>query len=336
MSTQPSAEAEGYGAGQTGPVLFVAGSPRSGTTLVSRMLQLYYGYGMGPEGHWILEYVKRTKSFGDLENDDNARRLIASILREEMFQIVRENYPPVNGHKVDVTVEMVWGLLSDRTYPGVVLAVLAALTRELGKSNVGNKNPGFARDLGTLYSLFPDAKYLFVMRDGRDVALSMMKQPWGQQSWYANARFWADTCAAYERFKTQVRKDQLLLIRYEDLLTDPDETASRLDAFLDNQLSAEGRAELVSQILGGKRRENFEKWRNRMTPRDHRLYEAAAGEWLGRFGYERMTDAPRAYPWESAIFMGLEYGRRVWARIRNAVGLPAEGPPTPRDRPGGL
>ena len=319
-----------------GPILFVAGSPRSGTTLVSRMLRIYYDFGMGPEGHWILPYRDRLAAFGDLEDDANARRLIDAILAEEMFQIVRERYQPVNGQPVHVTTDMVWEVLDGRAYPDIVYAVLLALSRALGRSKVGNKNPGFTRHLDTLEALFPDARYLFVVRDGRDVALSMMQQPWGQKSWYANARFWAETLERSQRFQRRLDPERYHEVKYEDLLRDPYATSLGLEDFLGQPISEEARAALVAEIRGGSRSQNYAKWKSRMNPRQHRLYESAAGDWLEHFGYERLTSRARAYPWERVTYMSLEYARRAWGRFRKAIGRPVRSRPTPGERPGGL
>ena len=53
-----------------GDILFVLGAPRSGTTLVNRLLLEYFDFGMGPEGHWIVPYAERLSDYGDLSDED--------------------------------------------------------------------------------------------------------------------------------------------------------------------------------------------------------------------------------------------------------------------------
>ncbi len=335
LSAEKKAETEA--SKQIGPVLFVLGSPRSGTTLLSRILLYYFDYGMGPEGHWIVPFAKRLGRFGDLEEPQNLRRLVEAVLSEEMFKIVRERYERAHGWAMDVTPEMVLEALPERSYRGVVYAALLCLTKELRRSRVGNKNPGFTQDLDVLDRLFPtEAKYLCVVRDGRDVTLSMKEQPWGQNSWYANARFWAECCEKIERFRSRMPPERLLLVRYEDLLRDPEGSSRTIEEFLDHRLSDADRARLVEEITQGSRSRNFDKWRDRMKPYHHRLFESAAGKWLEYYAYERVNVTARSYPWERGFFMTLEYGRRAWGRVRTALGFPQTGKPTPTDRPGGL
>ena len=312
-----------------GDILFVLGAPRSGTSLTSRLLLDYFDYGMGPEGQWIVPMSRRAPSYGDLGVDENARRLIRDILEQNMFQIVDEQYSERFGWPVQVTEAKVWAAVRHRSFAGIAYAALSCLAIELRRTRVGSKDPSFARDLDTLDRLFPHARYLSIVRDGRDVALSMMQQPWGQKSWYANARLWADTHARIQAFRDRTPDARFLEIRYEDLLRMPAQTCEAMERFLEIRLPPERRAAFVEEISGGSRSRNYEKWKSRMTPRDHRLYEAAAGLCLERHGYERVAPGARARSWERAWYLGSEYARRAWRKARMTLGLPVGDAPLP-------
>ena len=314
---------------QIGEILFVLGSPRSGTTLVSRLLFEYFDFGVGPEGHWIAPYANRIAQYGDLELQGNVQRLIDDVVGENMFDIVREQFSDRFGWPIDVTPEMVFAALPERSYAGVAYAALSVVAQQLRCSRVASKDPGFYRWLDTLDSIFPSqAKYLCIVRDGRDVALSMMQQPWGQKTWYANARLWADTYARIEVFRERIPRGRFCEIRYEDLLRNTPHVCAQLEAFLDAPLTDESRDRFVEELTTGRRRDNFEKWKNRMSARQHRLYEAVAGDWLSHYGYERTSPGARAFWWERAAYDGLEFARRARRRLQKAVGLAGPDEPT--------
>lgn len=314
---------------QIGEILFVLGAPRSGTTLVSRLLLEYFDFGIGPEAHWIAPYAQRVPSYGDLEAPGNIERLIEDILGENMFQIVRDQYSDRFGWRIEITPAMVRAELPEPSYAGVVYAALSVLAQQVRRSRVGNKDPGFYRHLDTLHSLFPSrARYLCVVRDGRDVAVSMMKQPWGQKTWYANARLWSAVYERIEAFRKRIPTERFCELRYEDLLTDTHRTCSKLETFLGEPLDDASRKRLVEELTTGRRRHNFDKWKGRMTARDGRLYEAVAGDWLSHYGYERTCPDARAIWWERVGYDGLEYGRRAVRSLRHALGAGRADVPT--------
>jgi len=293
-------------------VLFVLGSARSGTTLVNRLLREHFDYGMAAEGHWVSHLAPKLASFGDLGEDANIRRLVREVVRSEAMDIFREFYPKRLGWNVDITEDMLMARLPERSYAGVVYAGFAVIADQMRRTRVGNKDPGYIFHLPLLHSLFPtSAKYLSVMRDGRDVALSTMQMPWGPNSPYACAREWQAGCEAVEAFAPVVGPDRFLQIRYEDLLTEPDTTCRTLESFLGITLSDEDRERFVLGFTSSPKRSNFGKWRADMSASDLRKFEAVAGHWLDRYDYERGSPSPHVSSAEAAWYMGLEYLRRV-------------------------
>ncbi|MCG8469542.1 MAG: sulfotransferase, partial [Gemmatimonadetes bacterium] len=190
-----------------------------------------------------------------------------------------------------------------------------------------SKDPGFYRELETLATLYPaEAKYLCVVRDGRDVALSMMEQPWGQTSWYANARLWVETYRRITTFRETLDPRRYWEFRYEDLLRDPETVATELSVFLERPLEP-GRIErLVEDISDGPWRRNYDKWKTRMSDKDRRIYEAVAGGWLDRFGYERTLEGARVRAWEPIVYETQELVRRAVRKTRLALGEPSANP----------
>jgi hypothetical protein len=198
------------------------------------------------------------------------------------------------------------------TYSQVVRAVLRSVAELQRKSRLATKYPLFWRCTDLLESLFPGvARYLWIVRDGRDAALSLMKQPWGQRSTYACARHWMESLNALDAFQRRMDSTRLLVIRYEDLLMDPLATLSRVDAFVDARLANDHLSAIADRIRASPLATNFGKWRTSMTPEDHRVFEGIAGEGLDKFGYARLASDPRVRWYEHVRYTCAEYLRRA-------------------------
>jgi len=153
---------------------FVIGTGRCGTTLVRDILRLHPDIYVPTESHWIpIQYeicgqlrnsvtlytdiIERVFFFdGRLTVDGIAAEIGAS--RAELFEATRAAL----AQETSTVVEF-----NDALY-----GVIAAAT---GRSIIGDKTPDYCAYIRVLQSLWPDAKFIHIIRDGRDVALSMSK-----------------------------------------------------------------------------------------------------------------------------------------------------------------
>src|ERR671914_1911759 len=60
------------------------------------------------------------------------------------------------------------------SYPSFVSAIFDLYGQRKGKSLVGDKTPSYVLNLPTLHALWPETKFVHIIRDGRDVCLSML------------------------------------------------------------------------------------------------------------------------------------------------------------------
>ncbi len=289
-------------------ILFVLGSARSGTTFLNDFLDRWFDYGMGPEGTFVEPFYRRLTSYGDLSKEQNLARLVEDVSRCQMLEIVRKKYHGDN--RLDVTAEEIRARILEPSYAGVVYAVYQSLADLGGKSRVGNKNPGYWTHLDLLDELFPkQAKYIAILRDGRDVFLSLQGTPWGGHSAFAAARRWRGALTAIEAFQKRHGPEKLLLLQYEDLLALPAETIGKIEKFLGVPLSPEARDAALAEAQGNPKKGNFNKWPERLSAKDRRVYEALAGDLLAKYGYETLPERPRISFLEKGWFKLQELGR---------------------------
>jgi hypothetical protein len=264
-------------------ILFISGAPRSGTSYLSKVVSKAFGYGMGPEAQFILRFSNKLSRYGNLSELENRRRLVTDISRDMMFAILRKQY------RIDVTAQAILERTHNPTYAGVVEAVFRAIADFRGLPRMGSKNPG-DENLPCLESLFGDRmKYMWIVRDGRDVFLSLRGMPWGRMSAYVAAKRWVYINHNARAFAEAIGMDRFFLLTYEDLRSDLTGALDRMEGFLGVPIPPDTRASLVA---GNDQRVNYGKWKGSMSEKDLYVYEAIAGDSLKRFGYEIRFSGP--------------------------------------------
>lgn len=261
--------------------VFVIGYPRSGTSLTCRLLRRYLKVSFGTESQFIIRYKRRLGGYGDLRDDAQVRRLIADIATERFFERSRRNW----GFVLDQ--DRAFAALRGRTYADVLHAIFGQLAVHNGMARWGDKTPQYNGDLGTLLELFPDAQFLHIVRDGRDVALSIRQTTFGPKNAAECAEDWRNAVLAIDAFASRLAPGQFLQVRYEDLIGDAAGTLRRVGGWLgiddrDGALANVINTQVAHELLGN----NTDKWRRCMHPRELQRFEGVAGPVLTQQGYD--------------------------------------------------
>ena len=287
-------------------IVFLFGAARSGTTFLNGFLFRWFGVGTGPEGQFVPEFYSRLRQYGDLAQHQNLDRLVADISRTEMLKIIRDKWP--EDISFDVTPAMISEHVAEPNYASVVYAVFKCVALGQNCDVVGNKYPAYWRHLDLLDELFgDDARYVAIIRDGRDVAMSTMRTPWGESNTYACAVSWRKCLQAISAFKATPRAHQLLVLRYEDLLTTPRDVVNLLAEHLELELPESTRDKAVADAEEGLSRHPVAKWKQEMADDDCRIFEAVAGNELSAFDYERRFPGAHVSSVESLRFTTSEF-----------------------------
>ena len=100
-----------------------------------------------------------------------------------------------------------------------------------GRAAGATRRPAYLHQVDELLAVWPDARLIVLVRDGRDVALSIMGLPFGPNNVWAAARNWA---AGIRRGQEAERRHpgQVLTLRYEDLASEPKREVERACEFL--------------------------------------------------------------------------------------------------------
>jgi hypothetical protein len=210
------------------------------------------------------------------------------------------------------------------SYATFVTGVFDLYGRSQDKPLVGDKTPAYVRSILTLNSLWPEARFIHLIRDGRDVALSAIN--WDRSAKLAD-RFatWREdpvTTAAlwWEHMARAGHESGLVLapnlyheLRYEALIQAPEVACRALCRFLDVPYDDamltfhEGRTKARPGLDAKKAwlpvTSGLRDWRTEMSEEHTERFEAAAGGLLDELGYERAfpDPSPRAVEHTSKI-----------------------------------
>lgn len=271
------------------PVLMI-GHGSSGTSILATLLREQLGIAFGTESQFIVHYYWRLALYGDLHDDRNLQRLVSHILSERFFQRSAKF-----GFHTDT--DAIMARVHERSYRGVLEAIFSEFARQLGMARWGDKTPAYNHDLDVLNALFPTAQFIHMIRDGRDVALSVSRRYWGHKNVSMAALEWRNEINLIDRFIATLPAERIIEIRYEDLLTDPVETLRQLTAFLgipdpDGIRLSEIERTVPLQL----KRTNFDKWRREWSATTRLAFETIACRQLQRHGYDTIVESPGPNP----------------------------------------
>ena len=289
------------------PAFFIVGSARSGTTLLRVMLNAHSEVAVPPESRFITELHD-----GDEVEKDAWLEGLAAHPRFEAWNLPIE----------DVRVRLN-GLPARVAYPLAVDAAFSAFAAHRGKSLCGDKTPRYIEDIPLLARLFPEARFVHMVRDGRDVAMSYADVPFGPKTVAKVARLWSERVAKGMEAGAAI-PDRYLEVSYEDFVAHPETKMKSVCGFIGIEFEAEmldyaHRAR--SEVLPRAARYNprvmsndiiaRRSWTRDMPAFQVEVFESIAGDMLEHLGYERRYRKPRARAQVAATAgrLGLPLGR---------------------------
>lgn len=166
-----------------------------------------------------------------------------------------------------------------------VPALFDAHARADGKPHWINKTPAYILLLPQLRTLWPTLKFIHCVRDGRAVAASVLTRTWGPRDAAGAAQWWADRVTQGLRFE-QRHPSQVFRLHYEDLLSRPLETLTRVLAFVGADPDA-AQAMVDRHRIAGFRFDaaRLDSWRGELTSQQVGRIHAVAGHLVDGLGY---------------------------------------------------
>jgi hypothetical protein len=260
---------------------FIVGSARSGTTLLRMMLNAHPQAAIPPESRFIVELYPGTDQI-DVEH-------FIEVLSTHR-QFCSWQLP------IDLVAAELPGS-GTISYAAAAVAPYRAFAKSHGKQRWGDKTPRYVLDIPLLARLWPEARFVHLVRDGRNVALSYADVPFGPKTVAKAARLWAKRVGAGVQAGADLG-DRYIEVRYEDVVTDPEAQARILCSFLgleyDHQM-LEYTTRSKGQVLPRASKYNphvteapiahTRSWETDMPDGQVAVFEAIAGDLLALFDY---------------------------------------------------
>lgn len=280
------------------PFPFLVGCGRSGTTLLRAIFDSHPDVAVPDEVSFIIRYSRPHYAvhYGWPRRFD-AVACSEMILANPSFR--RWGLPEAEARRALAGPP-------PSTFAESIRRVYAGWAAHQGKPRYADKTPMHVMYLRRLSRLFPEARFVHLIRDGRDVALSYHSVAWGPATVEDAAIEWRRRVGCGRRDGSRLGPDRYREVRYEDLVAEPERVVRELCRFFD--LDWDGTLlryyERADEVIGATRFPSAHRrlllpptpglrdWRTEMTADEIRRFEAIAGSLLDELGYGRAHPSP--------------------------------------------
>jgi hypothetical protein len=272
--------------------------------------------------------------FGSMERRGNREKLVRTWLRSRGFRRTGLDADPLSSRILNEC----------RTGGDFIRVVMDEVARSQGVPRWALYDPDNVLHMERLKTSIPNALFLHIIRDGRDIALSLKKMggfrplPWDRsetRSLVATALYWEWMIRNGREHGSRFPSDYME-IHYEDLITNPREMLQKLGSFLDHDLDYD---RIQSAGLGRLSESNSSfreeaqinplgRWKERLSHSDVAAIETAVGGCLEQTGYalslpeEERT--PGAREWAKRALYRSFLSTKMWLKLNTPAGRMAD------------
>ena len=308
------------------PPVFTVGCPRSGTSYLYHLLLSAGGFAefrTQMNFYDVLEPI-----YGDLGSRRHKQRMLQEWLKSKAFQ----------ASKLDA-VELERKVMAEcHGGSDFLRIVMEAVSRAQGVDRWVDSTPTNAPHMLRIKRDLPDAKFIHIIRDPRDVVLSLDKRgwtrplPWDRENRLPAAGvYWEWIVRKTRAYGRHIGADYLE-VRYEDLVERPSSALPTIAAFLDcdldyNRIEAHSVGSVKSPLTSFKddlREGKFNpvgRWKEKFPSEQLAKFEALIGDYMQELGYGRATPpSPRSLRTQGmrAIYLRF-YGFKQWAKVNTPL-----------------
>jgi hypothetical protein len=281
---------------EAGKPIFIGGCPRSGTSILAFLI------GQHPN---VLAYMEPGPFYELFNTLVLKRRFPLSLFRvvysahmpAKVVDSVSKQ-PAANGRDASshFAASRIWQELRHLRSPGhcslraefaeFAQRLLGGFALSCGRQRWAVKRPTYLYShIDEIHAIHPDMKFIHVVRDGRDVIASIMRQPWVHRTPtrfdYA-FRVWSSELNRGDAAAMQVPVRNLFRIRLEDLVSSEDHVRD-LCEFMEEEYHPDMQSYFHRRVGSGSVHSG--RWRKELTAHQIRKVEASGGDILARHGY---------------------------------------------------
>ena len=275
------------------PPIFIVGAPRSGTTLMAVLLDRHSNIAIGPETQFFTEFVPRNwadktpKTHEQLVDSALAFKRIADfhLDREQLLHHFRQY---------------------ELTLPNLLRTIIEVHALRNSKSRPGEKSPQHLMHIPAILDHVPEAKFVCVLRDGRDVVRSLLEAPWALPKNPRRFRLfcirWNDAAEQTLYYQRTLTPHRFMTVKFEDILRQPRPEVEKICNFIGEEFETT-QLETVqpSNVIPGWEKQwktkasetldpgRIEAWRKSADQKQIWAMNSMMGDMLERMGYRDTT-----------------------------------------------
>lgn len=283
--------------------ILMIGTQRSGSNLLRLMLDQIPTIAAPHPPHILQRLMPLLPTYGDLSNPSAFKLLV-----DDVCSLVELN--PVTWEGVSFDPENVASRCRENSLVAIFSAIYDILAEARSAETWCCKSLANVHYIPEISAYLPNAKYLYIYRDGRDVAVSFKKAVVGQKHFYHIAQEWGKAQRVALQMRSQFSADQFFSLSYETLISEPEQSLRGLcnflgveysDSMLDFHQSNEASSTATSSSLWSNvtkpvMSQNTKKFLTQATQEEVKIFELVAGDVLDALGYERFYTTSQDLP----------------------------------------
>ncbi|MBW1699713.1 MAG: sulfotransferase [Deltaproteobacteria bacterium] len=276
-------------------IVFLLYDSRSGSTLLSRLLDEYEDIGVTVESNFMISILRLHQEF---ERKSDAASIFQKLRGMDRFENLR------------IEEEKFLGCLENKE--PTINSFVTCLLKTYFERKDPSADAWIVKDGSNGYFInqiiheIPEAKFIHILRDGRAVLNSRMKtiNPYGNKKAMARdpltaARHWKSLVTHIDNFSKKF-PERILEVRYEHLIKSTEEEIGRIRRFLGLQKNRSRKAnpktyfqkitekekKIHELVISAPRRSRCEAWKEELSVDHRKLFEYVAGDILIKKGYK--------------------------------------------------
>jgi LPS sulfotransferase NodH len=256
---------------------FIFGAPRTGSTLLRRVLLAHSQISIPPESPFLIDYLAAV--------DVPLERRLSLLANDQAYE-----------HWGSCLPEEI--LRDSASIPEAIVAMHVHYAQSEGKVVWGQKTPRMVRSWELLAAAFPEAKFIHTTRDPRAVTASLRRSPAHMLDAYSGARRWANDTAIGLVAEAELT-ERILRVPYEALVETPVDQCRAICTFLgvDFEASMVAAKQAVrlnpneaknghhSQVAAPINAESLDRWTDDLSPRSLSVIGSVTADVAAEIGY---------------------------------------------------
>lgn len=306
--------------------VFIVGCPRSGTSFLYHLLLSAGGFA---EFHTQMNaYDVLGPIYGPLDSVKNKKRMMRDWLQSKAFRV-----SGLNGNKIESKI-----VSECRSVADFLRIIMEEVARIQGVDRWVDSTPTNVPHMLRIASDFPDAQFLHIIRDPRDIALSLEKRKWTRPlPWHkdkallAAGLYWEWIVRKGRKYGSGL-SSRYMELHYEDLVQKPREILPKIGRFLQHDLDYDriqrasiGSVKTPLTSFGEDLKQGefnpVGRWKERFPPEQLRQFEDLIGSYMAERGYPRATTPGREWFFvrHNRFMYGQFYPLKQWAKINTPL-----------------